>query len=321
MAIIDVNTYGAAIAYTKKAVKDIEGFSILYVQELPTTDIKTNALYLVPNGESEESNLCDEYVNSDGTTSGWEKIGSTEVDLSAYALKTDLPADENFLSPTNLSLDNLDNLRYALKEQNLKKYGFKIGDYFTISGRNYYLAQCEGIIQGYYSIRLLVKMNYLDTWAKPTQTDTSAGARDSQVWSTLASFQNNTMPLDLKSVFGNPGSTNWLFMNVSGYTSFTYDSGDATPASTTIACAPLSETEVFGTTVFARKTTTNLPLYNRQTPLAMFRQNGPGGLSSFWLRDIVDETHACRTGGSIPSYDSIDARSSIVGQFIIGFKA
>ena len=90
MAIIDVNTYGAAITYTKKAVKDIEGFSILYVQELPTTDIKTNALYLVPNGESEESNLCDEYVNSDGTTSGWEKIGSTEVDLSAYATNEDL---------------------------------------------------------------------------------------------------------------------------------------------------------------------------------------------------------------------------------------
>lgn len=117
------------------------------VDELPTTDIKTNVIYLVPmvqnlevwvdsnddssyyivkdnpltiahfddNGDLTETltgndaeailqniedgdytkeyrdvklgqvnNIKDEYINLDGTTAGWEKIGSTEIDLRNY---------------------------------------------------------------------------------------------------------------------------------------------------------------------------------------------------------------------------------------------
>lgn len=119
------------------------------VNELPTTNIKTNVIYLVPkrislsgyvatdntfyvvNGATYDhydedgvklddtvdaaavtaaieagtytaatrsvlnpdiNNIKDEYINLDGTTAGWEKIGETKIDLSDYVQFTDLVA-------------------------------------------------------------------------------------------------------------------------------------------------------------------------------------------------------------------------------------
>ena len=135
------------------ALIDAAGHFVV-VDELPTTDIKTNVIYLVPQwrvvtgyedstndlfyyptgtiaapayakfddegafvenvtGEDaiavaaaieagtytltdknvqlgSENNIKDEYINLDGTTAGWEKIGSTELDLSDYVRFEDL---------------------------------------------------------------------------------------------------------------------------------------------------------------------------------------------------------------------------------------
>ena len=135
------------------ALIDAAGHFVV-VDELPTTDIKTNVIYLVPqwrvvtgyedsandlfyyptgtsaapayakfddDGEfvedvtgedavavaaaieagtytltdknvqlGSENNIKDEYINLDGTTAGWEKIGSTELDLSDYVRFEDL---------------------------------------------------------------------------------------------------------------------------------------------------------------------------------------------------------------------------------------
>ena len=60
------------------------------VDELPTTDIKTNVIYLVPSGDPKLENVKDEYINLDGTASGWEKIGSTDIDLTNYVTDDDL---------------------------------------------------------------------------------------------------------------------------------------------------------------------------------------------------------------------------------------
>ena len=38
----------------------------------------------------EDSNIKDEYINLDGTSAGWEKIGDTEIDLSNYVEFSDL---------------------------------------------------------------------------------------------------------------------------------------------------------------------------------------------------------------------------------------
>lgn len=58
---------------------------IVRVDELPATG-ETNILYLVPVDDPETKNIYDEYiwaVQSDDTY-GWEKLGTTEVDLSGY---------------------------------------------------------------------------------------------------------------------------------------------------------------------------------------------------------------------------------------------
>lgn len=58
------------------------------VPSLPTSDISTVTLYFVPSSDPDTGNLYDEYINTDGTSAGWELIGSTGVDLSAYLQKT-----------------------------------------------------------------------------------------------------------------------------------------------------------------------------------------------------------------------------------------
>lgn len=78
---------------TKKYVDDlvstISTLSFQVVTELPTTDIQTNIIYLVPSTTSSEQNVYDEYIYINST---WEKIGSTAIDLSNYLAKDNTAA-------------------------------------------------------------------------------------------------------------------------------------------------------------------------------------------------------------------------------------
>ncbi len=95
-----VNYYLKSETYSKTQVDDIitavKNSRFEVVATLPTTDIKTNVIYLVPKDPTQTSNVKDEYINLNGTTAGWEKIGDTEIDLSDYvttqALNTALAA-------------------------------------------------------------------------------------------------------------------------------------------------------------------------------------------------------------------------------------
>lgn len=70
--------------YTKEEVDNmisvIPKFAIAVVNELPTEDISTTTVYLLPNNSGETSNLYDEYIY----TTQWEKLGTQTVDLSDY---------------------------------------------------------------------------------------------------------------------------------------------------------------------------------------------------------------------------------------------
>lgn len=74
----------AAIA---KAVADAAHITVQTVDTLPATGT-ANVIYLVPNGGSGQ-NSKDEFMWIVGK---WEKIGSTDVDLSGYWAKSDLTA-------------------------------------------------------------------------------------------------------------------------------------------------------------------------------------------------------------------------------------
>lgn len=75
--------------YVDGLVSTISTLSFQVVTELPTTDIQTNIIYLVPSTTSSEQNVYDEYVYINST---WEKIGSTSVDLSNYLSKDNTTA-------------------------------------------------------------------------------------------------------------------------------------------------------------------------------------------------------------------------------------
>ena len=87
-----INYYLKSEVYTKEEVQTLIGrissLELIKVDKLPTENIKTSAIYLVPNEESEENNIYTEYLYMDGK---WEIIGTTSVDLSQYALKTEIP--------------------------------------------------------------------------------------------------------------------------------------------------------------------------------------------------------------------------------------
>lgn len=102
---LKTETYARTETYTKSevqaliadAVSKVSGkLNISIVDALPTSDISTTTFYLVPKKTTQETtqekNLYDEYINTDGTESGWELIGavSTSVDLSEYYKKTEV---------------------------------------------------------------------------------------------------------------------------------------------------------------------------------------------------------------------------------------
>ena len=83
-----VNYYKKTETYSQTEidtiVANIKNSRFEVVQTLPTEDIETNVIYLVPRTVPETDNIKDEYINIDGTSDGWEKIGSTNIDLSNY---------------------------------------------------------------------------------------------------------------------------------------------------------------------------------------------------------------------------------------------
>lgn len=77
--------------YVDTAVGSVVGIEFRVVQTLPQEG-ENGVIYLVPNGGS-GTNVKDEYVwlpGSGGASGTWEKIGSTDVDLSGYVQTTDL---------------------------------------------------------------------------------------------------------------------------------------------------------------------------------------------------------------------------------------
>lgn len=66
-------------------INNINSFKIISVDRLPTSDIDTKAIYLLPKQNSETDNTKEEYIR---VNDSWEKIGDTTIDLTQYATKT-----------------------------------------------------------------------------------------------------------------------------------------------------------------------------------------------------------------------------------------
>lgn len=91
-----VNYYLKTDTYSKLEVNNliaaIQTVHLQKVETLPTEDISQTTIYLVPKSTLLTNNVYDEYINTDGTSAGWELIGDTQIDLSDYVTFTDLEA-------------------------------------------------------------------------------------------------------------------------------------------------------------------------------------------------------------------------------------
>lgn len=81
------------------AVGNITSFEYKVVSELPPeSDGKKGTIYLLRHGGNDNTNSFDEYILVDTYSSGgitynahYEKIGTTDIDLTPYAKKTEIP--------------------------------------------------------------------------------------------------------------------------------------------------------------------------------------------------------------------------------------
>ena len=114
-------------------IAGISSLSFEIAAEKPVSNIKTNVIYLIPNSGAQTENIYDEwiYVNN-----AWELIGSTAIDLSQYAKKTEVnsalatKADSDVVKPlfTKIIEDSCDSetlTRYNVLEN--KKIVFSGG--------------------------------------------------------------------------------------------------------------------------------------------------------------------------------------------------
>lgn len=98
----------------RAAVGKITSFEYKIVDSLPAvSEGKKGVVYLVAHSGSTAQNIYDEYIflPADGSTAArYEKIGTTDIDLTPYAKETEIPTkvsqltnDENFTTTQNVA--------------------------------------------------------------------------------------------------------------------------------------------------------------------------------------------------------------------------
>ena len=70
------------------AIGNVHQFEVEIVQELPVENIKEHTVYFVPKSGATDD-VYDEYIYIDNA---WEMIGNTQIDLSNYATKGEIPS-------------------------------------------------------------------------------------------------------------------------------------------------------------------------------------------------------------------------------------
>ena len=96
-----INYYLKSETYNKEEINalisSVNSFSVLVVDTLPTENIDTHTIYLLPK-ENETNDNYDEYIYINNS---WEHIGSTSVDLTEYYKKSEI--DTLLLNKANVT--------------------------------------------------------------------------------------------------------------------------------------------------------------------------------------------------------------------------
>ena len=126
-AINNINSAG----YITKAVNDltnyynktdmnsiIENLSTLDIQvvsSLPSSSISTKTIYLLASDDQENQNIYEEYIY---VNNNWELIGTTQVDLSNYALKSEIVTYQISKSGSTITLSGSDGTQTQVTDSN-----------------------------------------------------------------------------------------------------------------------------------------------------------------------------------------------------------
>ena len=81
----------AVYDFVTAAIAGISGFHAEIVSELPASG-QSNILYLVAKSSAASGDGYDEYLYING---GWERVGSTDIDLSGYVQASEMHAITN----------------------------------------------------------------------------------------------------------------------------------------------------------------------------------------------------------------------------------
>ena len=131
----------ALIEQLDELIEEVESLPSMHreiVEELPTTDIDPSVIYMILREDSEPNNIYDEwlYIND-----AWEKIGSTDTDLSDYYTKTQ--ANNKFVD--KVAGKGLSTNDYTTAEKN-KLAGIDLTDY--VKNTDYATSSEGGVIKG-----------------------------------------------------------------------------------------------------------------------------------------------------------------------------
>ena len=208
---------------------------------------------------------------------------------------------------TRLSDFSLSTLKQAVADQNLEKYGLKVGDYKTINGHDYVIAGLN-CMKGAHShtctakhVGLIVIPHTTQEWNVSGNTYTGADGRG-------AGYKNSDLHYYLKNtllplVETDLGAANLLAhyklmsnaVNQSGINRF----GEATGCSSgwdweaNCKICALSEAQVYGSTIWSSSGFDTGEAAQQLEVFSHFNKNEIFGNEYPWLRDVASSSHAC----------------------------
>ena len=237
-------------------------------------------------------------LNSSG-----EPIGSDTIENTAKKFA------ETINRRTRLTDFSLSTLQQAVADQNLEKYGLKVGDQKTINGRTYVIAglnPMKGTSTPYRltqnHVGLIVIPHTTQKWNESGNTYTGAGGRG-------AGYKNSDLHAYLKETIlpmfqSDLGSANLLAhykllssdVNTSGINRFGNAGGCSSSWEWEENCyiSALSEVQVYGGTVWSSsgfdtgEACRQLDVFRHYNHTEIFGSGYP------WLRDVVSASYAAR---------------------------
>lgn len=231
---------------------------------------------------------------------------SADLGSITYANLASVMGDTILTRRTRLSTFDLTTLQSAVADQNLEKYGLRVGDYTTINSHTYIIAGLN-CMRGTHSytctsdhVGLIVLPGLTCSWNASGNTYTGADDRGAgYLYSDLHYYLENTV---LPLVQTDLGSDNLLShsklmssaVNTTGYNRFGAASGCSSSWTWESDCyiSALTEMQVYGGTVWSSSGYDTGEADQQLEVFKHFKHTRIFGGQAVWLRDVVSASYA-----------------------------